>query len=64
MFPAAVVIFGNLSAAAAEMQNSEVLWQEVEIALREIRIAAKSSMKNPDCRALYCAPGDTVNILR
>ncbi len=28
------------------------------------RMAAKSSMKNPDSEALYCALGDTVDILR
>ena len=99
-----------LSAAATEIQNREVLWQEdrtavtvksrdgileqlgrmamqdklactdcvylanlaiaavatrdVEATLREIRMAAKSSMQNPDSKALYCALGDTVDILR
>ena len=38
--------------------------REVEVALREIRMAAKSSMKNPDSEALYCALGNTVDILR
>ena len=33
-------------------------------ALREIRMAAKSSMRNPDSEALYCALGNTVDILR
>lgn len=28
------------------------------------RMAAKSSMKNPDSEALYCSLGDTVDILR
>ena len=103
-----------LSAAATEIQNSEVLWQEdrtavtvksrdgileqlgrmmvqdklaytdcaylanlaiaaiqngyttreVEVTLRQVRMAAKSSMKNPDDEALYCALGSTVDILR
>ena len=103
-----------LSAAATEIQNSEVLWQEdrtavtvksrdgileqlgrmmvqdklaytdcaylanlaiaaiqngyttreVEVTLRQVRMAAKSSMKNPDSEALYCALGNTVDILR
>ena len=103
-----------LSVAAAEIQNSEVLWQEdrtavtvksrdgileqlgrmaaqdklaytdcanlanlaiaavqagyttreVETALRKIRMAAKSSMRNPDSEALYCALGSTVDVLR
>ena len=103
-----------LSAAATEIQNSEVLWQEdrtavtvksrdgileqlgrmmvqdklaytdcaylanlaiaaiqngyttreVEVTLRQVRMAAKSSMKNPDDEALYCALGNTVDILR
>ena len=63
-----------LSAAATEIQNSEVLWQEDRTAvtvksrdgiLEQLgRMAAKSSMKNPDSEALYCALGDTVDILR
>ena len=103
-----------LSAAATEIQNSEVLWQEdrtavtvksrdgileqlgrmmvqdklaytdcaylanlaiaaiqngyttreVEVTLRQVRMAAKSSMKNPDDETLYCALGSTVDILR
>ena len=103
-----------LAAAATEIQNSEVLWQEdrtavtvksrdgileqlgrmtvqdrlaytdcvylanlaiaavqngcttreVETALRQVRMSAKSSMKNPDSEALYCALGSTVDILR
>ena len=103
-----------LAAAATEIQNSEVLWQEdrtavtvksrdgileqlgrmtvqdrlaytdcvylanlaiaavqngcttreVETALRQVRMSAKSSMKNPDSEALYCALGNTVDILR
>ena len=32
--------------------------------LREIRMAAKSSMRDPDSKALYCALGSTVDILR
>ena len=103
-----------LAAAATEIQNSEVLWQEdrtavtvksrdgileqlgrmtvqdrlaytdcvylanlaiaavqngcttreVETALRQVRMSAKSSIKNPDSEALYCALGSTVDILR
>ena len=103
-----------LAAAATEIQNSEVLWQEdrtavtvksrdgileqlgrmtvqdrlaytdcvylanlaiaavqngcttreVETALRQVRMSAKSSMRNPDNEALYCALGNTVDILR
>ena len=103
-----------LSAAATEIQNSEVLWQEdrtavtvksrdgileqlgrmmvqdklaytdcaylanlaiaaiqngyttreVEVTLRQVRMAAKPSMKNPDDETLYCALGSTVDILR
>ena len=103
-----------LSAAATEIQNSEVLWQEdrtavtvksrdgileqlgrmmvqdklaytdcaylanlaiaavqngyatreVEVVLRKIRMAAKPSMRNPDSETLYCALGNTVDILR
>ena len=103
-----------LAAAATEIQNSEVLWQEdrtavtvksrdgileqlgrmtvqdrlaytdcvylanlaiaavqngcttreVETALRQVRMSAKSSIKNPDSEALYCALGNTVDILR
>jgi hypothetical protein len=36
----------------------------VEVALREIRMAAKSGMRNPDNEALYSALGNTVDILR
>lgn len=49
--------------AIAAVQNGYTT-REVEVALREIRMAAKSSMKNPDNEALYCALGNTVDILR
>ena len=49
--------------AIAAVQNGYTT-REVEVALREIRMAAKSSMKNPDSEALYCALGNTVDILR
>ena len=55
------VYLANLAIAA--VQNGYTT-REVEVALREIRMAAKSSMKNPDNEALYCALGDTVDILR
>ena len=55
------VYLANLAIAA--VQNGYTT-REVEIALREIRMAAKSSMKNPDSEALYCALGNTVDILR
>ena len=38
--------------------------REVETALRKIRMAAKSSMRNPDSEALYCALGNAVDTLR
>lgn len=55
------VYLANLAIAA--VQNGYTS-REVEIVLREIRMAAKSSMKNPDDEALYCALGNTVDILR
>ena len=55
------VYLANLAIAA--VQNGYTT-REVEVALREIRMAAKSSMKNPDSEALYCALGNTVDILR
>jgi len=55
------VYLANLAIAA--VQNGYTT-REVEIALREIRMAAKSSIKNPDSEALYCALGNTVDILR
>ena len=55
------IYLANLAIAA--VQNGYTT-REVEIALRKIRMAAKSSMKNPDNEALYCALGNTVDILR
>ena len=55
------VDLANLAIAAVQAGYTT---REVEVALREIRMAAKSSMKNPDSEALYCALGDTVDILR
>ena len=55
------VYLANLAIAA--VQNGYTS-REVEIVLREIRMAAKSSMKNPNSEALYCALGNTVDILR
>ncbi len=55
------VYLANLAIAAVQAGYTT---REVEVALREIRMAAKSSMKNPDSEALYCALGDTVDILR
>ena len=55
------IYLANLAIAA--VQNGYTT-REVEVALREIRMAAKSSMKNPDNEALYCALGNTVDILR
>ena len=55
------VYLANLAIAA--VQNGYTT-REVEVALREIRMAAKSSMKNPDNEALCCALGNTVDILR
>ena len=51
----------NLAIAAIQFGNTT---REVETVLRKIRMAAKSSMKNPDDEALYCALGNTVDILR
>ena len=55
------VYLANLAIAAVQARYTT---REVEIALREIRMAAKSSMRNPDSEALYCALGNTVDILR
>ena len=55
------VYLANLAIAAIQFGNTT---REVETALRKIRMAAKSSMKNPDNEALYCALGNTVDILR
>ena len=55
------VYLANLAIAAVQTGYAT---REVEIALREIRMAAKSGMKNPDSEALYCALGSTVDILR
>ena len=49
--------------AIAAIQNGYTT-REVEVTLRQVRMAAKSSMKNPDSEALYCALGNTVDILR
>lgn len=49
--------------AIAAVQNG-CTTREVETALRQVRMSAKSSMKNPDSEALYCALGSTVDILR
>ena len=51
------------SLAIAAVQNGYTT-REVEVALREIRMAAKSSMKNPDSEALSCVLGNAVDILR
>ena len=55
------VYLANLAIAA--VQNGYTT-REVEVILRKIRMAAKSSIKNPDSEALYCALGNTVDILR
>ena len=55
------VYLANLAIAAVQVGYTS---REIEIVLREIRMAAKSSMKNPDNETLYCALGDTVDILR
>ena len=55
------VYLANLAIAAVQAGYTT---REVEVALREIRMAAKSSMKNSDSEALYCALGNTVDILR
>ena len=55
------VYLANLAIAAVRAGYTT---REVEVALRKIRMAAKSSMKNPDDEALYCALGNTVDILR
>ena len=49
--------------AIAAIQNGYTT-REVEVTLRQVRMAAKSSMKNPDDETLYCALGSTVDILR
>ena len=55
------VYLANLAIAA--VQNG-CTTREVETALRQVRMSAKSSMKNPNSEALYCALGSTVDILR
>ena len=55
------VYLANLAIAA--VQNGYTT-REIEIALRQIRMAAKSSMRTPDSETLYCALGNTVDILR
>nr|WP_304058061.1 hypothetical protein [Enterocloster clostridioformis] len=55
------VYLANLAIAA--VQNGYTT-REVETALRQVRMAAKSSMRNPDNGALYCALGSTVDKLR
>ena len=55
------VYLTNLAIAA--VQNGYAT-REVEVVLRKIRMAAKPSMRNPDNEALYCALGNTVDILR
>ena len=55
------IYLANLAIAAVRAGYTT---REVEVALRKIRMAAKSSMKNPDSEALYCALGNTVDILR
>ena len=55
------VYLANLAIAALQAGFTS---REVEVALRKIRMAAKSSMKNPDSEALYCVLGNTVDILR
>ena len=55
------VYLANLAFAA--VQNGYTT-REVEVVLRKIRMAAKSSIKNPDSEALYCALGNAVDILR
>ena len=55
------VYLANLAIAA--VQNG-CTTREVETVLRQVRMSAKSSMKNPDSEALYCALGSTVDILR
>lgn len=55
------VYLANLAIAAVQAGYTT---REVEVILRKIRMAAKSSIKNPDSKALYCALGNTVDILR
>lgn len=55
------VYLANLAIAA--VQNG-CTTRGVETALRQVRMSAKSSMKNPNSEALYCALGNTVDILR
>lgn len=51
----------NLAAAAVEKGHTT---RQVELALREIRMAAKSSLKNPESPTLYKALGRKVEILK
>ena len=55
------VYLANLAIAA--VQNGHTT-REVETALRQIRMAAKSSMRNPDNGAILSALDNTVDILR
>ena len=55
------VYLANLAIAAVQAGYTT---REVETALRKIRMAAKSSMRNPDSEALYCALGNAVDTLR
>lgn len=55
------VYLANLAIAAV---RAEYTTREVEIALREIRMAAKRSRRNPESPMLYRSLGSTVDILR
>ena len=62
-YPFIILTIQILNLAIAAVQAGYTT-REVEVALREIRMAVKSSMKNPDNEALCCALGNTVDILR
>ncbi len=55
------VYLANLAIAAVKAGYTT---REVEIALREIRMAVKHSRRNSESPMLYRALGDTVDILR
>ena len=55
------VYLANLAICAVQAGYTT---REVETVLRKIRMAAKASMRKPDSEALYCALGNTVDILR
>lgn len=55
------VYFANLSAAAVERGHTT---RDVEIALRQIRVAAKSSWKNPQSTMLRIALRRKIEILK